>query len=345
MKRIAAIDIGGNDVKLLINMIDYDGDVSHVVLPLNSFPTGFRFAVDFNGNLKKEQYDKTINALETIKHICDENMVDEIRITSCSAAREMNPYNQKKFQKDVKTILKYPVHIITGNIEAQLGFKGALLTTESADDNDNMIVTIDVGGGSTELAIGSNKTGAVDFQSIPLGGNTLKLMLSSMNEHDIDGILKLIHDKIHDEIKPVFKIANHAHNMELMLTPSLMNEDNTLITEDDDPQYVIIGGAATTLSAWLHGLNSTDPFETDGYTDDTMSLISAARTFSKLTDDERLESGCVLKGRESSIWCSALIIVSILTELGATSAMVSAHGLIDAIINDKSWKFLLSKEI
>lgn len=331
--RIAAIDIGGNDVKLLI----MDDDI--VIKPLTAFPTGLRYAVDTDGSLKENEYKRTVDAFNEINELLTEYVPDDVRITSCSAAREMNPGTQRRFAADVKRILKSPLHILPGTIEASLGFMGAVSSLHADEINEGTnIITIDVGGGSTEIAMGTADR-ASSFQSIPLGGNTLK-MINGTDGTVNSAVIRTL--PFMDKIEASFKTQHSTHNQYLLNNPSLIADGNPL-TVDDSFKYIIIGGAATTLSAWMHGIDSTDPYLTDGYSADTVAIINAARHFSKLSDKERLESGCVLKGRETSIWCSALIIAEVLKTLGAPDATVSAHGLIDALIDDKCWHIVCNE--
>lgn len=146
--RIGTIDIGTNSMRLLI--ADYiDGTIVNRKKFVNTTRIGQ--GVDKEGYISKEAIDRNIEALREFSSVCMENGCEAIYCMGTSALRDSK--NGQEFVQIAKKETGIDVDIIDGKEESNLGFKGVLEGLEE----DNNILIIDIGGGSTEFIIGNRE--------------------------------------------------------------------------------------------------------------------------------------------------------------------------------------------
>lgn len=149
MKKIAAIDIGSNAVRMLICYVISSEDKhffqknSYLRLPLRLGEDTFK-----NGVISNQKITLLTNAILSFKYIMKVHGVKDYQIYATSALRESK--NSKEVISIVKKKTGLNIEIITGLKEAKIISKGNSL--EQIDFNKTFIY-VDVGGGSTELSI------------------------------------------------------------------------------------------------------------------------------------------------------------------------------------------------
>ena len=156
MKKIAAIDIGSNAVRMLICYVINSGEEyifqknSYLRLPLRLGEDSFR-----NGIISEEKIKTLSEALLSFKYIMKVHKVNEYQIYATSALRESN--NSSSVILKVKKATGLKINLITGLKEAKIITMGNQL---SKLDYNKTYLHVDVGGGSTEYSIikkGANK--------------------------------------------------------------------------------------------------------------------------------------------------------------------------------------------
>jgi len=149
LKKIAAIDIGSNAVRMLICYVISSEDKhffqknSYLRLPLRLGEDTFK-----NGVISNQKITLLTNAILSFKYIMKVHGVKDYQIYATSALRESK--NSKEVISIVKKKTGLNIEIITGLKEAKIISKGNSL--EQIDFNKTFIY-VDVGGGSTELSI------------------------------------------------------------------------------------------------------------------------------------------------------------------------------------------------
>ena len=139
-RRVAAVDIGTNSMRLLIVM---ENDDSWIELGRWERVTGLGRGVDADGVLNDEAVDRTLLALAEFGARMNDAKVSQRRAVATSAARDAA--NRDSFFDRAELALGVRPELITGEEEARLAFAGA------SDDSDQPILVVDIGGGSTEL--------------------------------------------------------------------------------------------------------------------------------------------------------------------------------------------------
>ena len=152
MTRYGAIDIGTNSVRLLI------GDGSNSDERLMRI-TRLGRNVDATGRLDPGGIDDTLAVLREYRGILDRYELAGVRATATSAARDAA--NREDFFGPATEVLGLVPEVISGEEEAQLSFLGA---TAELDPLDGPFLVVDIGGGSTEFAVGrSDDAGGIRF--------------------------------------------------------------------------------------------------------------------------------------------------------------------------------------
>ena len=169
MRKIAAIDIGSNAVRMLICYVISSGEEyvfqknSYLRLPIRLGEDSFK-----NGIISNDKIILLTNAILSFKYIMKVHGVKEYKIYATSALRESK--NSKEVISIVKKNSGLNIDLITGLNEAKIISKGNF--QEKIEYNKTFLY-VDVGGGSTEFSIlrkGNDKI----FRSFKIG--TVRLL-------------------------------------------------------------------------------------------------------------------------------------------------------------------------
>ena len=181
MKKIAAIDIGSNAVRMLISYVITSGNEfifqknSYVRLPLRLGEDSFK-----DGLISDIKIETLSNALLSFKYIMKVHNVTDYQIYATSALRES--INSKDVIDRIKKSTGLKINIITGLKEAKIISIGNPLSKLEINKTN---LYIDVGGGSTEYSIlrkGVNKKS----KSFKMG--TVRLLNNKTNTSVINEI-------------------------------------------------------------------------------------------------------------------------------------------------------------
>jgi len=149
LKKIAAIDIGSNAVRMLICYIIPSG--KEYIFQKNSYlRLPLRLGEDsFSSGIISEDKIKTLSeALISFKYMMRVHKVEEYQIYATSALRES--MNSSIVISKVKKATGLKINLITGLKEAKIIAKG---NTQYKLDYNKTYLYVDVGGGSTEYSI------------------------------------------------------------------------------------------------------------------------------------------------------------------------------------------------
>lgn len=157
---VAAIDIGTNSFHMIIARADASGHIE--ILDREKVSVRLGSGGDDFDQIQPEAQDRAVAALKGFVQIArQQNAL--IHAVGTSAVREAR--NQDDFLKRVRRECGVRIHVIPGQEEARLIYLGIL---QALPVFEKKILTIDIGGGSTEYLIG--KRGTPEFiQSLKLG--------------------------------------------------------------------------------------------------------------------------------------------------------------------------------
>lgn len=165
-RRTAVIDIGSNSARMAIfERTSRFG--FHLIMEAKSRVRIGEGAYDFGGTLQEAALQRGLNALEEFSHIIGNFGCTKTLCVATSALRDAP--NASSFVKQVREKVGIHIKIIDGIKEAYYGGIGALNYLKPL----NTALTIDIGGGSTELAFIQNGM-ITDTISLNIGTVRLK---------------------------------------------------------------------------------------------------------------------------------------------------------------------------
>ena len=155
-KNLAAIDIGTNSFHLIVVKILENGNFEIIdrekeVIRLGEGNTG-----DIK-EIKQPAIERAVHTLKKFKEISDSHNAD-IKAVATSAVRES--LNKDEFRRIIKEQTNVDIEVISGTEEARLIYLGILKSVPIFDKHS---LCIDIGGGSTELIVGSK--GIIQFSN------------------------------------------------------------------------------------------------------------------------------------------------------------------------------------
>jgi exopolyphosphatase/guanosine-5'-triphosphate,3'-diphosphate pyrophosphatase len=200
-KCIAAIDMGTNSFHLIIVEIKGDGkfkivDREREVIRLGSHKEGFKI-------ISEGEIEKATDILRDFGKIAQFYKAD-VRAIATSAVREAK--NKNEFIERIFEETEITVEAINGKAEAEMIYLGV---QNALDVEQNRILCVDIGGGSTEFLLGEH--GLSDFaESIKIGAVRLSKMFFPdyiLTNSGIDLCRQYIQDKINANVNlhPAYK--------------------------------------------------------------------------------------------------------------------------------------------
>lgn len=152
MPRVAAIDCGTNSIRLLVADVTKRDDGTSWLRDVHREQRVVRLGqgVDATGRLNPEALERTRVALADYTGILRRKGAESVRMVATSATRDAS--NRDDFFDMTTAVLGVPAEVISGDEEATLSFTGAV---GDLDPSEGPFLVVDVGGGSTELVLGT----------------------------------------------------------------------------------------------------------------------------------------------------------------------------------------------
>ena len=282
--KLGIVDLGSNSFRVLLGT--YDGSTwQNEPKQLWTTRLGQR---DAQGLLTEEAMERGLQALEEICAVLDAYGAT-IRIgLATSAIREAE--NGRGFLERAQKVCPMEYRVLSGEEEATYGFKGATVF----EDPDFHYATIDVGGGSTEIALGDAQH--VYFtKSYPAGAVRMQ-------------------DVSQEGPQRVWEETVHMWD-ELLITGTF-------------GEFIGIGGTATSLAAIDLQMEIYDPKRIQGYRMDRGTIEAMILQLRYMSREERLQVKGLQPGRVDIIVPGAEIITSLMDTYQIGSIVISeADGL------------------
>jgi len=161
----ACIDIGSNTTRVLV--ADVEDGALREVLQRRAFTRIGKGLKD--GEIPREKIGEVARVVAEQRHLVEQLGIDALRVVATAAIRGAG--NQDEFAAAMRAEGGVEVEILDGEEEARLAFLGATRTL--GQTLDGTVGVVDVGGGSTELAIGTLREGATWSESFRVGSGLL----------------------------------------------------------------------------------------------------------------------------------------------------------------------------
>jgi exopolyphosphatase/guanosine-5'-triphosphate,3'-diphosphate pyrophosphatase len=209
----AAIDIGSNTTRVLVAE-PVDGQLKKV-MEQRAY-TRINKAIDDDGAICPDKIEEVAEVVATQVRLARELGAETIRAVATAAVREAS--NGERAAREIGRAAGVEVDILSDEEEGRLSFIGATKTL--GHPVDGTIGVVDVGGGSTEVILGTTPGGAREVRSWKVGSGTLADELLASDPPSAAEIRK-----VRDRIDDIFEGVEIEH----------------------PAQAVAVGGSATSL--------------------------------------------------------------------------------------------------
>ena len=295
--KAAVIGIGSNSVRSLLVQVDGSGFQR---LRRDREGTRLFAGLDEQGNLRRDSMDKTVAAVRRMALEAGKQGAERLEIFATSAARDAA--NGREFMAAVEEQAGVPLRIISGEEEAELSFLGA-----SGAVPANRCGMIDIGGGSTELAVGS-PAGLECIFSCQMGAVRLFRRLRIDRKEDM---------------KPVEVAAAEILNDHLKDYPELEIPET----------WVGTGGTFTTLAAMILGQPWTDRTHVHGTTITVSDIRNIGETLAGMKVEDRIHLQGLQPSRADIVVHGICILLGVMERLGRDRITVSEWGNLDGYVS------------
>jgi exopolyphosphatase/guanosine-5'-triphosphate,3'-diphosphate pyrophosphatase len=312
MSRVAAIDCGTNSLRLLVADVTAGSDGVPALRDVHRETRIVRLGqgVDASGELAPEALERTRAVLAEYTGVLRRKGTEQVRMVATSATRDAR--NRDDFFGMVRDTLGAEAEVISGDEEAQLAFTGAV---GDLDPDDGPFVVADVGGGSTELVVGT------------LAGGTATVRAA--RSVDI-GSVRVTERCLPGDPPTVAEIADARE-----LATRVLDDAFAAVPVEGVRTWVGVAGTITTLSAVAQRLPEYDPEAVHLSRLPREELHRVAEELLGMSREERGRHGSIHPGRIDVIGGGALIVDALAAELharaGVTELVVSEHDILDGI--------------
>lgn len=296
--RVAAVDCGTNSIRLLVADVEGSSKVDvHREMRVVRLGQG----VDRTGELAPEAIERTRVALVDYAATCRDLGVERTRMVATSATRDAR--NRNDFRSMVLGVLGAEPEVITGDEEAALAFDGA---TRGLDPTLGPFLVMDIGGGSTELVLG---TGSVE----------------AARSVDV-GCVRLTERRLTDDPPTLDQIAGAEADIDKAL--ALVRQ---VVPVERTRTAIGLAGSVTTVAALALELSAYDAQEIHLSRIPAGDVRAVTDRLLAMTHDERAALPVMHPGRVDVIGAGALVLATLVDRLGLSEVLVSESDILDGI--------------
>jgi exopolyphosphatase/guanosine-5'-triphosphate,3'-diphosphate pyrophosphatase len=288
--RVAVVDIGTNSTRLLIGDVEETGVVE---VERRTTVTNMGRGVDHSGLICSDAVDDVCTVVGDYKARYEEMGAERVSAIATSAVRDA--VNGDAFIAELRERFGLDARLLTGDEEANLTYLGA---TSHRPAGDSTLV-FDIGGGSTELIVGSGKK--VGFHTSLQAGTIRQserhLTRDPPDPHELEDLAADIRNQI-----------DRAIAAQAQVEPS---------------RAIAVAGTPTSLAAIDQALEPYDPGRVHGY---RLGLKRVQRMLSRLSSlplAERLRVPGLHPGRAPTIVAGTVILVQVMRAFKVKEVEVS----------------------
>jgi exopolyphosphatase/guanosine-5'-triphosphate,3'-diphosphate pyrophosphatase len=296
--RIAVVDIGTNSTRLLIGDVENGRMKEEFVRKTNVTRLGA--GVDADGRLAQESMDRVYKTLDAYKALIDEHHSNKAVAVLTSAVRDAA--NGREFAQTVEDRYGLEPHVLTGDDEARLTFRGA--TSDRDPDDLTPTLVVDIGGGSTELVIGA--------------GTEISFHVSTQA-----GVVRQTERHLHHDPPTEVEQRALADDVAAILDVAVPEKERAAA------QHLIgVAGTATSLAAIAQDLEPYDPTKVHRYVMDRAECERILHRLAAMPLEERRHVAGLDPARAPTIVAGVLILLEVLKLVGLERLEISENDIL-----------------
>jgi exopolyphosphatase/guanosine-5'-triphosphate,3'-diphosphate pyrophosphatase len=305
MTRVAAVDMGTNSTRLLVADLEGRGrDAKLEPVDRRTRITRLGQGVDRDRALHPDAIARTLAVLREYRGVIDDLGVERVRATATSASRDAS--NRDELFDPAERVLGARPELLAGDAEARLEFLGA---TASLTEPGPYLV-VDVGGGSTELIVGSDE---------PEG-------LCSIDV----GCVRLTEQFLHSD-PPTAEELSQAVSV---VRDQLADVGRMLPAARRAATLVGTAGTVWTLAAVELGVDAARSDLIDHFRLTRTAAEEVFRTLATEPAERRRHNPGLEPGRVDVIVGGAVVVVGVMRLWGFDSLLVSEADILDGLVRD-----------
>jgi exopolyphosphatase/guanosine-5'-triphosphate,3'-diphosphate pyrophosphatase len=294
---VAVVDIGSNSTRLLIARLA-DHRVSELVR--HSEVTRLGAGVDADGRLRDDAMERVFKTLDGYKSEIDEHDCERAVAVLTSAVRDSA--NGEEFAEQVRGRYGLEPHVLSGDEEAKLTFLGA--TSERDESDQTPTLVLDIGGGSTELVIGT--------------GADVVFHVSTQA-----GVVRQTERHLHDDPPSEAELDELAADVRGILSEAVPEDRRNAVEH-----AIGVAGTATSLGAIAQKLDPYDPAKVHGYLLSARECERILDDLSKMTLAERRRVPGLHPDRAPTIVAGVIIFREVMSLFGLREIEISEHDIL-----------------
>ena len=304
--RVAAVDCGTNSIRLLVADVE-DGTLRDVVRRAEVVRLGHD--VDRTGRLAPDALARALDMTRQYAAVCREHGATAVRFVATSATRDAS--NREQFVAGVRDAFGVDPEVVSGTEEAELSFRGAVgaLTRPGRTDAAPFGV-VDLGGGSTEIVVGSTRPDASWSMNI--------------------GSVRLTERHLRTDPPTAEETAAATATIDAALDEAAAHLPVASVRT-----LVGLAGSVTTVTAHALGLDRYDRGRIDGAVLGVDQVLAACDDLLHRTRAQRAALGFMHPGRVDVIGAGALVWSRVVRRVaaasGVTQTVTSEHDILDGI--------------
>lgn len=312
--KMASVDVGSNSVRLFVGRLRKTDDKTFDLEPIDRDLVTTRLgrgASSNNSRLNEDAMANTLTALSGFRRRAKSRGAQTVIGAATSAVRDAE--NGGDFLVRVWEEEALSVPAISGTTEAELSFLGAVKGIGVGAEKTAWVV--DVGGGSTELIHGT-------------GDGTIKQRYS-VNV----GAVRMYEQFVHsDPPSPQELKAMERHIDQAIAGISNGAEYTPGENDDNCPEFIALGGTATSLGAMKLKMVAYDPQKVHGLTVGADELNQMYRLLAAMPVEKRRTVSGLEPQRADIIVCGLAILTSVVRLIGVPSFRISEWDLLQGLL-------------
>jgi exopolyphosphatase/guanosine-5'-triphosphate,3'-diphosphate pyrophosphatase len=300
--RVGAVDIGTNSVRLLVADVEGTGaDARLEPVERRMRITRLGEGVDASRRLHPDAVARTLDVLREYGGVLDALGATRVRAAATSAARDAA--NRADLFGPAAEAIGVSPELLSGEEEAALSFLGA--TADLAEPAPFLVV--DVGGGSTELVVGTDR---------PEGSVSLDI-----------GCVRLTEQYLHGDPPAPEELSQAVSVVRDHLT-DVARELPAVLTART---LVGVAGTVTTMAAVELGLPAHDRQAIHHFRLGRAAAEEVFRTLATEPAEQRRHNPGLEPGRVDVIVGGAVVVVSVLRHFEFPEMLVSESDILDGL--------------
>ena len=296
---VAALDCGSNSTRLLIV------NERNETLRRETRITRLSQGVDASGTLLPEALQRSYDVLSEYRALMDEAGVARGLLVATSAVRDAR--NGQDFLDEARRRSGVEVRILDGDEEATFSYVGA---TTGLPPDERPTLIVDVGGGSTELAVKID--GVLESYSMQLGCVRVteralgKGVVSAASAAAASTMIETELDRAWTAVPDIATLVGNVRLVGLAGSVSTLAQLDAGLAHYDRDAVHLRRLSRATVELWRDRLASETP-------------------------EARLARPGMVRGREDVLHAGLFVLAAVMTRLGATELLTSENDILDGI--------------